>query len=190
MKKLIISLIIFVVLLTAFYVSGHFFVMPFENSALPDLQNPRLVIKKAQRELLVFDGEEHVKTYSIVLGFSPTGDKDIEGDGRTPEGEFYIFTKNDQSRFFLSLGVSYPSIEDAKRGLAENLISQQEHDQIIDAISEKKMPLQKTKLGGEIYIHGGGIIADWTDGCIALRNEEIQQLFNVIPVGTPVIIQP
>lgn len=181
---------IFAVLLTALYVSGHFFVMPFENSDLPDLQNPRLVIKKEKRELRVFDGDDLVKTYSMALGFSPAGDKEIEGDGRTPEGEFYIFTKNDQSRFYLSLGISYPSVEDAKRGLAAGLISQQEHDQIIEAIAAKKMPLQKTKLGGEIYIHGGGTIADWTDGCIALTNEEIQQLFNALSVGTPVKIEP
>ncbi len=164
--------------------------MPWENSELPILENPRLVIKKEKRELQVFDGERLVKTYAMVLGFTPEGDKKEEGDGRTPEGEFYIFTKNDKSRFFLSLGVSYPSIEDAKRGLAEKLISREDHDQILEAVKNKQMPPQKTRLGGEIYIHGGGTISDWTDGCVALRNEEMQELFDAIPVGTIVTILP
>lgn len=190
MKIIIISLTVFAILSAAFFVSGSFFIMSLKNSKLPVLENPRLVIKKEKRELQVFDGDRLVKTYAMVLGFAPAGDKKEEGDGKTPEGEFYIFTKNDQSRFFLSLGVSYPSIEDAKRGLSENLISREEHDQIIEAVKNKQMPLQKTRLGGEIYIHGGGTKNDWTDGCVALRNEEMQELFDAIPVGTAVRILP
>ena len=84
-----------------------------------------------------------IKTYKIALGFEPTGDKEIEGDGKTPEGDFYIFTKNSESKFYLSLGVSYPNIEDAKRGLENELITQEEHDAILKAINEKKMPPAK-----------------------------------------------
>lgn len=164
--------------------------MPWENSELPKMENPRLIIKKVERELQVLDGEKLIKTYKIVLGSAPVGDKETEGDGKTPEGEFYVFTKNDKSKFFLSLGVSYPSIDDAKRGLENDLISQKEHDAIVEAINNKQMPPQKTKLGGEIYIHGGGTIADWTDGCVALRNEEMQELFDAFPVGTAVVILP
>ena len=164
--------------------------MPWENSALPKTENPRLIIKKGKRELLVFDGEKPVKTYKIVLGSAPVGDKEIEGDGKTPEGDFFIFTKNDKSKFFLSLGISYPSIDNAKRGLENDLISREEHDAIVEAINNKQMPPQKTKLGGEIYLHGGGTIADWTDGCIALRNEEMQELFDAVSVGTSVAILP
>ena len=163
--------------------------MPRENSELPILENPRLIIKKKARKLEIFDGEKLVKSYAIVLGFTPVGDKEIEGDGKTPEGEFYIFTKNQNSRFFLSLGVSYPSIDDAARGLNENQISREEHDTILEAIKNKQMPPQKTKLGGEIYIHGGGTITDWTDGCVALRNEEMKELFDAIPLGTIVKIE-
>jgi murein L,D-transpeptidase YafK len=190
MKKLILYASCIVVLFAALFVFRQFFVMPWENSKLPVLENPRLVVKKNIRELQVFDGERLVKTYTIVLGSSPIGDKQTEGDGSTPEGEFYVFTKNDQSKFFLSLGVSYPGIEDAERGLKERLISQEEHDQIVEATKNKQMPLQKTKLGGEIYIHGGGTIADWTDGCVALRNEEMQELFDAVSVGTAVVIEP
>lgn len=161
-----------------------------EVKPVPQMENPRVVIKKKKRELQVFDGERLVKNYAIVLGSMPEGDKNEEGDGKTPEGEFYIFAKNDQSKFYLSLGVSYPNIEDAVRGLRENLISQDEHDAIIKAINEKQMPLQNTKLGGEIYIHGGGTLTDWTAGCVALKNEEMKELFDAIPLGTAVQIVP
>jgi len=157
---------------------------------LPPMAAPRMIIEKAKRRLAVFDGDIVVAEFSIGLGFAPDGDKAIEGDGRTPEGDFYVFTKNPESRFFLSLGISYPSREDAERGLAECLISEEEHRAIIDANGEKRMPPQKTKLGGEIYIHGGGDKSDWTEGCVALKNNEMQALFDAIPVGTPVSINP
>lgn len=189
MRK-IFAISVIIILTSAFFVSKQFFVMPWENSELPKMENPRIVIKKAERKLQIFDGEKLVKTYAIVLGFAPVGDKEQEGDGKTPEGEFYIFTKNPNSKFFLSIGVSYPSFDDAKRGLDGGLISREEHDQIVEAINNKKMPLQNTKLGGEIYIHGGGTITDWTEGCVALRNEEMREIFDAIPVGTSVRIEP
>ena len=161
-----------------------------DSKPLLQMENPRIVIKKEKRELQVFDGENLIKTYAIVLGAAPEGDKNEEGDGKTPEGEFYIFTKNEMSKFYLSLGVSYPNIEDAGRGLQENLISLEEHDAIIKTINEKQMPPQNTKLGGEIYIHGGGTLTDWTAGCVALKNEEMKELFDTIPLGTAVQIMP
>lgn len=151
-------------------------------------ENVRIEIRKKARTLTLFDIEKPIKNYKMVLGFSPIGDKEIEGDGKTPEGRFYVFTKNPESKFHLSLGISYPSVDDAERGLKENLISKDEAESIVRAISEKGMPLQKTKLGGEIYIHGGGITNDWTDGCIALRNEEIAEVFKLVPVGAQVDI--
>lgn len=163
---------------------------PTENMDLPKMNNPRLVVRKSARKIEVYDGRKFIKSYRMVLGFTPRGDKETEGDGRTPEGTFYVFTKNPESRFHLSLGVSYPGAEDAKRGLDQKLISQEEYDEIVAAIREKRMPLQKTKLGGEIYIHGGGTESDWTDGCVALKDEEITELFNAIPVGTAVDIKP
>src|SRR5688572_19895605 len=83
--------------------------------ALTSLRDPSVVIKKKERVLELYDGDKLVKTYEMVLGFAPAGDKRREGDGRTPEGEFYIFTKNPKSQFHLSLGLSYPSIDDARR---------------------------------------------------------------------------
>jgi len=173
-----------------FISAGTVFIMSYRNNPLTGIENPRLVVKKSERKLEIFDGEKLIKTYRIVLGFAPEGDKETEGDGKTPLGEFYVFTKNDQSRFYLSLGLSYPSIDDAARGLEERLISQDEHDAILRAINEKQMPPQKTRLGGEIYIHGGGIEKDWTWGCMALSNEEMKELFEAVPVGAKVTILP
>lgn len=154
------------------------------------IKNPRIVVKKKERILQLFDGEKLFKTYRVALGFVPEGDKEKQGDGKTPEGEFYIFTKNPKSKFYLSLGVSYPNIEDAERGLRANLITGKEHAAIVKAISEKKTPPQYTALGGEIYIHGGGIGTDWTFGCVALESEEIKEFFDLIPIGAPVRIEP
>ena len=154
----------------------------------PLLENPRIVIKKNQRLLQIFDGEQLVKEYKIALGFAPDGDKFSEGDGRTPEGKFYVFTKNPESKFHLSLGLSYPNIEAARRGLKDKIISREEFEAIESAINEKRMPPPKTALGGEIYIHGGGVETDWTQGCVALKNEEIKEIFDAIPVGAEVVI--
>lgn len=157
---------------------------------LSKIENPILVIVKSKRVLRLFDGKNLVRTYSAALGFESVGNKEVEGDGRTPEGEFYVFVKNPKSKFYLSLGISYPGREDAERGLRENLISNEEFDEINSAIGEKRMPLQKTKLGGEIYIHGGGNANDWTDGCVALSNEDMDELFQIVPIGAKVSILP
>ena len=155
------------------------------------MENALVVIEKKKRLLRIYDGDKLVRQYKIVLVWAAKGDKQIEGDGKTPEGEFYVFTKNDQSKFYLSLGLSYPNVAAAKRGLREKIISQEEHDTIIKAIEEKRMPLQKTALGGEIYIHGGGAAEnDWTEGCVALRNEQMKEIFDVIPIGAEVKITP
>jgi murein L,D-transpeptidase YafK len=153
-----------------------------------NLKAPRIVVHKSDRKLELFDGNKLIKTYTVVLGFTPNGDKEVEGDGKTPEGTFYVFTKNPESKFHLSLGLSYPSKEDAERGLEKGIISTLERDEIVKAIDAKAMPLQKTALGGEIYIHGGDTMADWTDGCVAMKNEEIEELYNAIPIGTEVAI--
>lgn len=181
---------LFTILMFAFSLMTSASSLVNQKHDMPNLKDPRLVIRKTKRILQVFDEKVLVKTYKVVLGFDPVADKESEGDGRTPEGEFYVFTKNPKSKFHLSLGLSYPGREDAERGLKSNLITQAEYDEIVSAIAEKRMPLQKTKLGGEIYIHGGGTESDWTDGCIALKNEEMTELFDSIPVGAKVTVLP
>ena len=161
-----------------------------DDEELPLMVSPRLVITKKDRKLELFDGETLIKTFRISLGFTPVGDKEREGDGKTPEGQFYIYTKNPNSQFYLSLGVSYPGIEDAERGLRDGLINKAEHDEIIESVRHGRMTPQKTALGGEIFLHGGGTGKDWTYGCAGLADEDIRQLFNAIPVGTPIEIRP
>lgn len=154
------------------------------------LASPRIVIEKGERKLSLYSGDKVVHTYRIGLGLNPVGDKVQEGDRRTPEGDFYIFTKNDKSAFYLSLGISYPNAAHAERGLREGLINKEQYTAIITALNAHKAPPQNTKLGGDIYIHGNGAWSDWTWGCVALENEDIQQLFSLVSVGTPVTIKP
>ena len=154
------------------------------------LSNPSILVKKAERKLFLYSDGRLVRTYHIGLGLSPAGDKEREGDYKTPEGDFYIFTKNDKSAYYLSLGISYPSLTHAKRGLRKGLITQAQYQQIAEAIRKKKAPPQTTRLGGQIYIHGHGARSDWTWGCVALENEDVRELFESVAVGTPVTIKP
>jgi murein L,D-transpeptidase YafK len=154
------------------------------------LSQPKIVVKKGERQLLLFSGEKLVRTYQVGLGLSPIGDKVRSGDHRTPEGDFYIFTRNDKSAFYLSLGISYPNVAHAERGLRDGLITRAQYDAIMRANRGKKTPPQNTRLGGTIYIHGNGAGSDWTWGCVALEDQDVRELFNAIPVGTPVTIQP
>lgn len=154
------------------------------------LKDPRIIVIKSKRLLQLYSNGSVVRTYRIGLGLNPVDDKKRQGDRATPEGEFYIFTKNDKSAYFLSLGVSYPNIEDAERGLRDRLISRAQHDAIVRAIKRRVTPPQNTALGGDIYIHGNGASSDWTWGCVALENEEMRELFDAVRVGTPVTINP
>jgi len=154
------------------------------------IEKPRIIVYKSARKLEFYSDQKLLRTYRVGLGFNPVPDKQKEGDGATPEGEFYIFVKNNQSSYFLSLGVSYPNLEDAERGLRDGLINKTQYDTIVEAIRKKVGPPQYTKLGGLIYIHGHGSSRDWTWGCVALENADIKELYNVVSVGTPVTILP
>ena len=149
----------------------------------------RIQIDKSDRKLTVFSGSTAVKEYSIALGGSPVGDKSREGDQRTPNGEFFVVTRNPRSSFHLFLALSYPTIEDATRGVTENQISRKQATAIRTAIRAGQRPPWDTPLGGAIGIHGGGIGQDWTLGCIALDNTAIEELWDVATKGTPVHIQ-
>lgn len=160
----------------------------------------RLLIKKSARKLYLYqldNGQEKLlQTYVIALGSNPTGHKRQQGDGATPEGDYYITHKNARSKFYLSLGLSYPNLRDADEGLQQGLITKVEHAAIASAIGRQEKPPQHTRLGGDIFIHGGeaagrrGLGRDWTLGCVALENEEIKELFELLPVRTPVKIVP
>src|SRR5262245_41274959 len=166
----------------------------------PPEERYRIFVKKGERKLYLYaweGGKERLaKTYQISLGNNPTGSKRRQGDGATPEGDYYITHKNARSKFYLSLGVSYPNIADADKGLKEGLITKADHQAIVGAIRAKTKPPQNTRLGGDVFIHGGGTgklfgsVQDWTLGCVALENDEIKELFEMIPVKTQVKIVP
>src|SRR5439155_17125840 len=125
------------------------------------LVQPKIVVIKSKRRLMLYSGSKLVRLYRVGLGLSPIEDKTKEGDRRTPEGEFYVFTKNDKSAFYLSLGLSYPNEDDARRGRRDGLINRLQYNQIFNAIRRKVRPPQDTALGGDIYIHGNGSQSDW-----------------------------
>jgi murein L,D-transpeptidase YafK len=154
------------------------------------IDKPHIVVYKKARKLELYSDKNLVRTYRVGLGFNPVADKQREGDGATPEGEFYVFVKNNKSAYYLSLGISYPNAEDADRGLRDGLINKDQHAAILEAIRKKKAPPQYTKLGGLIYIHGNGSRRDWTWGCVALENNEMKELYDAVTVGTPVTIKP
>jgi murein L,D-transpeptidase YafK len=162
------------------------------NGALlaADLVKPRIEVFKAKRELQLFDGTQLIKTYRVALGTNPAPAKEREGDGATPEGRYFVCHKNPQSQFHLSLAINYPNEEDAKRGLKAGLISQSEYTAILQAAATQKTPPWKTKLGGEVFVHGHGSSPDWTLGCIALDDSDIEELYRLVPVKTPITIYP
>ena len=122
-------------------------------------------------------------------------DKKQAKDECTPEGDFYIAEKKLWSTYYKALLISYPSIEDAERGLETKLIDKNTCDQIVEAIKNKKTPNQYTRLGGLMEIHGNGSGKpgdnggyNWTLGCIALSNEDIDKIFLCINEGDRVTI--
>jgi murein L,D-transpeptidase YafK len=151
----------------------------------------RIVISKSSRTLTAYGSSgEVVHRVPIALGRNPEGPKELEGDERTPEGEYYVCFKNPKSRFFLSLGLSYPNLDDARRGLDAGRIGADEFAAIADAQRGKRMPPWKTPLGGEIFIHGEKGERDGTAGCVAVENRVMAALFPIVDVGTPVVIEP
>jgi len=136
-----------------------------------------ILVEKQKRILTLYHQDKVIKSYRIALGFSPEGHKTQQGDGKTPEGTYFIVGKNPFSKFHLSLKLSYPSQE--------------------DQILAQKVGVNP---GGDIMIHGLGahvkakgkwhVMRDWTLGCIALTDEEIEEIFNLADVGTKVQILP
>lgn len=151
---------------------------------------PSIIVRKSQRQLLLLSNGRVVRKYRIGLGLNPVGDKVRQGDRRTPEGEFFVFVKNANSTFYLSLGLSYPNAAHAARGLRDGLITHAQYEAIMRELRLKKGPPQNTRLGGDIYIHGNGAQSDWTWGCVALENDDVRELFDAVNVGTPVKIEP
>jgi murein L,D-transpeptidase YafK len=148
-----------------------------EDKIPANTQIDKLVVYKSKRQLLAYSNGQLVKTYKISLGRQPIGDKEFEGDKKTPEGMYTIYDKNPHSIAHKNLGISYPNEND-----------------ILHAKDMKKSP------GGAIKIHGlyngTGLLGkfhrlyDWTNGCIAVTDEEIDELYNAVKIGTEIEIKP
>jgi murein L,D-transpeptidase YafK len=149
-----------------------------------------ILVRKGERRLVLLAGGREVFACRVALGGEPVGPKRREGDRRTPEGSYTVCTRNARSRYRLFLGLSYPGPADAERGLREGAIAPAEHEAILAAAREGRAPPWKTALGGEIGIHGSGSSADWTLGCIALDDADVETLWGLCPLGTPVTIEP
>ena len=119
--------------------------------------------------MFLMNDNDVLKTYDFELGFAPTGHKEIEGDGRTPEGEYFIDRKNPNSSFHLSIGISYPN-----------------------EVDRAKAHAQGVSPGGDIFIHGTPKLfsrdRDWTWGCLAVKNREMEDIYAMVNVGTPIYL--
>jgi murein L,D-transpeptidase YafK len=140
------------------------------NYPVSKVVNPKIYVYKNKRRLLVVENDILIREFRIGLGPRPAGDKQQQGDGRTPEGEFYVCVKKPNSAFYKSLGLSYPAPRHAERALVAGNISHEQFARIVHAIENKSRPPWDTKLGGQIFIHGGGAQGDWTRGCVAIYN--------------------
>jgi Transglycosylase SLT domain/L,D-transpeptidase catalytic domain/LysM domain len=149
-----------------------------------------LTIYKEKRSLELSVAGAPLRSYQIALGSDALRDKIREGDGRTPEGEFFICQRLSKGRWGPSLGISYPNMEDARRGLLSGLLDRVQYQEIVSAIANGLRPPWNTPLGGAICIHGRGNARDWTAGCIALDDADASELFALIPLGSKVSIRP
>lgn len=131
-----------------------------------------IIVRKAERRMYILKGSKPLAVHDVDLGFNPLGHKFREGDGRTPEGQYFINRRNYNSAYFLSLGISYPNARDVARANAAG----------VDP-------------GGDIFIHGGpryrGEVgkADWTAGCIAVPDAAMELIYQMVPDGIPIWIQ-
>lgn len=134
----------------------------------------QVIVNKGARKMYLYHHNTVLEEYPIGLGFAPVGDKKVEGDGRTPEGYYMIDKRNPNSDYHLSVGISYPNALDAYEAA-----------------------LMNQSPGGDIFIHGGppkGSSAkagtDWTWGCIALTDKQIEDVYAMVKDGTPILITP
>lgn len=128
-------------------------------------------VHKADRKMYLLHNDRVLKSYDIALGFAPTGHKQFEGDGKTPEGAYFISHRNPNSEYHLSLGISYPNETDIS--LAE---------------AAGRPP------GGEIFIHGSPnnpiSRRDWTAGCVSVTDRQMEVVYSMIEPGTPIFLLP
>ena len=149
-----------------------------------------VVVHKRMRNVALCKKGTLLKNLRAGLGSQPVGDKSKEGDGRTPEGVFYVPRLLPSSRYYKAFLISYPSLDAAARGERNGLITSSVRAQIESAHAACVAPPQNTALGGDIELHGSGSTADWTLGPIALDNAGIDLLWGAIGVGDTVVVLP
>jgi len=163
----------------------------------PCLHIERLVANKSERTLRVHCDGGAVFTFPAAFGREPLGAKRAAGDERTPEGEYRIAGAARPSRFHRFLPIDYPSTADADAALAERRIARSDHRRIVEAHRRGVLPPQDTPLGGLLGLHGEGRRwrgeskqLDWTHGCIALADAELDFVIARVAQGTPIAIVP
>ena len=152
-----------------------------------------IIIDKAARRLRLVRQGETLLSCPVSLGREPVGHKEREGDGRTPEGKYRVCSVNRQSKFYISLGISYPARRDALRGLRLRRIGLIDCALLVLADLMHLRPKWTTALGGFIMLHGpspDGLSGDWTQGCIALSKEDTEKLASLCKRGETVLINP
>jgi len=150
----------------------------------------RIEIWKGERRLLVYAGGRPVKAFRVALGAESVGPKTREGDGRTPEGTYYICTRNPNGRYGPALGISYPNPDDAQKALAAGVIGEVDGEAIAEAARRRTQPPWNTALGGSLFIQGNHAKSDWTRGSVALEDAANRELYKWTADGVPVVIHP
>ena len=156
-----------------------------------------VVVDTGRQLVSVFDaGRTVLQLKGASFGRGGTGKVHVQGDGRTPLGDFHIAWINQQSPFHLFFGLNYPTVAQATAGYHKGLIDKNLLEEITQASTEGRLPPQNTPLGGYIGIHGLGKGSlwmhrrfNWTEGCIALTNAQIEKLAQWLEIGTRVVIQ-
>ena len=162
-----------------------------EHTNAIQLDFPHIVVVKSARKLYLCDGGKVIRSYPITLGRDPVGQKMRAGDGRTPIGRFRICTKNSDSANYRFLGISYPDRSAAQRGLHDGLLSPGEALAITQAHNAGRCPSWTTALGGGVGLHGSSSrLGLPTAGCIALADQYVAELFDVLRIGDEIEILP
>ena len=161
-------------------------------------ENIKIIVYKSKKLMEIYKNGRLYLTQNILLSPFWHEKKQMHGDKRTPEGEYYVCCKKDKSKYNLFIGISYPNDLDALYALKKDLISVKEFISIDRAIKNREKPPWNTKLGGYIGIHGTGKDREfeskwkinWTDGCIAINDDALIGVYNIVEIGTPIMILP
>ena len=153
------------------------------------LKGARRILRMNQGKLL--ETKDGPACWPIGLGFAPTGTKAVEGDGRTPEG-LYATSDKPWSQYYAAIAVHYPGPHDLEEAIQAGRLDAATADSVRAAHQRGEKPPQKTPVGGEILIHGGGASKDWTLGCVAMEDKDIDRLRSTLPkdMVTEVLILP